>query len=102
MTDPLIDPLIEQLERLSADYPIPDPAWDYADIWKQAVTLQRAANALVELLQQTEDATPESDRLVQFYLNTIRNNVNAAFGDSHTSYLLDQDQGGVYRVDRDR
>jgi hypothetical protein len=60
---PAIDDMTEQMqELLNADYPIPDPTWDYAAIWKQVVMMQRAANALAELLQQTENATPESDR----------------------------------------
>lgn len=96
------DPLIEQLGLLNADYPIPDPAWDYAGIWKQVMMLQRCSHALAELLAQTETASPESDRLVQLYLMAIRDNVNAALGDTHSPYLLDRSQGGVYRVERDR
>jgi hypothetical protein len=66
-----LDPLISQLELLSADYPIPDPTWDYAGIWKQVVILQRGSRALMKLLQDTEDATPETDRLVRDYLSAI-------------------------------
>ena len=98
----MTDPLIEQLELLSADYPTPDPDWSYAAIWKQVVILQRCSHALTDLLQQTEDATPESDRLVNLYLTAIRDNVNAALGHNPSPYLLDHNQGGVYRIERDR
>jgi ubiquitin-protein ligase len=95
MTDNLFEPIPEPaiynmteecLHLLSADYPIPDPAWDYADIWKQVVTMQRSTTALAELLQQTENATPESDRLVNLYLTAIRDNVNTALGDNATRH----------------
>lgn len=98
----MTDPFIQQLELLSTDYPIPDPAWDYAHIWKQVVMLQRCSHALIELLAQSENATSESDRLVDLYLTAIRDNANAALGDRASSYLLDHSQGGVYRVDSDR
>jgi hypothetical protein len=87
MTDNLFEPIPEPViydltgemnELLNADYPIPDPAWDYAAIWKQVVSLQRNANALAELLQQTEAATPESDRLVRQYLSAIAENATQA------------------------
>jgi hypothetical protein len=73
-----LDPLLDQLELLSADYPIPDPTWDYAGIWKQVVTLQRCSHALAELLEQTEEATPETDRLVRDYLSAIATNAAQA------------------------
>ncbi|MDX2242282.1 MAG: hypothetical protein NW224_16480 [Leptolyngbyaceae cyanobacterium bins.302] len=98
----MTDPMIQKLELLSADYPIPDPTWDYADIWKQVVILQRCANALTELLAQTEEASPESDRLVRLYLSTMRDTVNHVLADNPSPYLLDHSQGGVYRVNRDR
>ena len=98
----MTDPLIEQLELLSADYPTPDPDWSYATIWKQVVILQRCSHALADLLHQTEDATPESDRLVKLYLTAIRDNVNAALGHKPSPYLLDHVQDGVYRIDRDQ
>lgn len=91
----------QQSEMMNADCPMPDPAWDYARIWKQVMQMQRCTNALVELLQQTENASPESERLVQLYLNVIRDNVNAALGSDRPSYLLDHSQSGIYRVDRD-
>jgi len=98
----MIASLIEQLELLSADYPIPDPSWSYAAIWKQVVILQRCSHALADLLQQTEDATPESDRLVNLYLTAIRDNANAVLRHKPSPYLIDHNHGGVYRIERDR
>jgi hypothetical protein len=101
---PAIHDLTKEMnELLNADYPIPDPTWDYAGIWKSVVTMQRSVNALAELLQQTEDATPESDHLVKLYLQSIAENVNQALGVGSQTYLLDHNQeGGIYRVDGDR
>lgn len=66
------DDLAEQYEGvLNADYPIPDPAWDYAHIWPNAIALQRQTQQLVAYLENQETASAESDQAVRDKLKAI-------------------------------
>lgn len=65
-------------QLINADYPIPDPAWCYAQIWTHS---QEAAAQLQQLLQymgQLEDATPEADAEIKDKLDSIGQRLNTA------------------------
>lgn len=68
---------ISQAQRMtdalmSANYPVPDPAWDYAGVWPRIWRLEQQARTLRELLQGTEEANAEADRQVKDLLTGIR------------------------------
>jgi hypothetical protein len=54
------------------NYPIPDPAWDYAAVWTSIMELQQTLTALAEHLQQQEAASPETDKFIAGELFKIR------------------------------
>lgn len=70
-------------ELMNADYPIPDPAWDYAAIWQDVWQLQQEASRLIREMQETEAATPESDAQIRERLKAIAAHAN------HILSLLD-------------
>lgn len=87
MTDNLFDPIpepavynmTEQMQQLlKSDYPVPDPTWDYAALWHHVMHLQRDIGALVQLLDQQENASPEADQLIRKYLDQICDRTIAA------------------------
>jgi hypothetical protein len=114
MTDNLFEPIpepaiydmTEQMQQLlNPDYPVPDPAWDYATLWQHVMRLQQDINALVQLLSQQEHASPEADQLIRNYLNQIGDRMIAAHhllpASNQTatgSYILDGGDRGKYRV----
>ena len=66
------DDLAKQYEAiLNADYPIPDPASDYAHIWPNAIALQRQAQKLIAHLDNQKTASAESDQDVRDKLKAI-------------------------------
>ncbi|MBD2666692.1 hypothetical protein [Richelia sinica] len=68
----------ELSELINADYPLPDPRWDYSQIWTHS---QEAAAQLQELLTYMatiEDATPETDRKIKSQLDSIGQRLNTA------------------------
>lgn len=53
---------------INADYPIPDPEWDYEPLWHALHGLNPRPQDLIDHLAQLEEATPESDRYVRIAL----------------------------------
>lgn len=51
---------------------LPDPAWDYAQIWDYLRQIQIKLSALRAELANLEDAAAESDRIVQQGLQEIQ------------------------------
>lgn len=51
---------------------LPDPAWDYAQIWDYLRQIQIKLSALRAELANLEDASAESDRIVQQGLQEIQ------------------------------
>lgn len=47
------------------DYPLPDPSWDYAEIWKHAYEAKAEIEKLIKFMTTIEDASPESDKEVR-------------------------------------
>ena len=49
------------------DYPLPDPEWDYAEVWRHAQDAKSEIENLIKYLASIEDATPESDKKIRAY-----------------------------------
>jgi hypothetical protein len=106
--EPVIYNMTEQMQQLlNADYPIPDPAWDYAELWHHVMHLQRDISALVQLLTQQENASPEADQLIRKYLDQIGDSAIAAqhlppvSNQTATgSYILDGGDRGTYLINK--
>lgn len=106
MTDDSFDSISELAsddELLNANYAIPDPVWDYADLWHHVMHLQQILETLVQLLAQQEEATPAVDQLIRSYLDQICDSAIVALHDLPTpaassSHLLDAHEQGNYRV----
>lgn len=57
----------------------PDPAWDYAEIWKMLISMDSYLEDTIEQTAGKEEATPEYDRELEDRLkNTI----------AHAAYIL--------------
>jgi hypothetical protein len=73
--DPEVNPEIERL--MNADYPIPDPAWDYDTVWLHTMKLQRSIALLSLFLQAQENATPEADERIRLAAITMQESLGA-------------------------
>jgi hypothetical protein len=58
---------------IDSQYPIPDPAWDYARIWDMLQANKLDLNELLTYLGDIEEATPETDLKIQERLRTLAN-----------------------------
>lgn len=71
--------IIMEIENLyNANYPIPDPSWDYAQVWTHS---QQAAAELQELLAYMgglENASPEANAKIKTLLGSIGQKLNSA------------------------
>jgi hypothetical protein len=67
-------------DLLNADYPIPDPAWDYSQIWHHAQAAAAELRSLFSYMATVEDATPETDQQVKSQLDSIGQRLNLARG----------------------
>jgi hypothetical protein len=73
ISQPSIHNLTPQMqELLNAEYPISDPSWDYSQVWQNVMMMRDSITRLIDLLEQTENATPETDRQVRGYLLHIQ------------------------------
>lgn len=59
-----------RLEDIDAHQP--DPAWDYAQIWDYLKQMQAKLTALRTEIAKLEDASAESDAMVQQHLKEIQ------------------------------
>lgn len=53
--------ILQELQMQNLNYPIPDPAWDYASIYDQLYRSKFDIERLISEISQVEDATGESD-----------------------------------------
>jgi hypothetical protein len=65
-------------DLLNADYPIPDPAWDYSQIWHHAQAAATDLRSLLAYMAEIEDATPDTDAQIKSQLDTIGQRLNTA------------------------
>ena len=56
---------------MDIDYPLSDPAWDYAAEYQAAIALQREALTLIATLSEREERSPETGQAVREHLNQI-------------------------------
>ncbi|MCG6135183.1 MAG: hypothetical protein MET45_11030 [Nostoc sp. LLA-1] len=69
----------EELNNLlNADYPIPDPAWDYAQIWQYTQEAAAQLQKLLAYMAEIEDATPETDQEIKSQLDSVGQRLNTA------------------------
>jgi hypothetical protein len=65
-------------DLMNADYAIPDPLWDYSEIWHQCQQARQQLQKMLGEMQQVENATPESDRQIKEALDAIGQGLNQA------------------------
>ncbi|QIR41703.1 hypothetical protein HCG51_33895 (plasmid) [Tolypothrix sp. PCC 7910] len=65
-------------DLLNADYPIPDPAWDYAQIWQHTQQAAAQLQKLLAYMAEIENATPETDVEIKLQFDTIGQSLNTA------------------------
>lgn len=65
-------------DLINADYAIPDPLWDYSDIWHQCQQARQELQKLLAQMQRVENATPESDLRIKQALDAIGQRLNSA------------------------
>jgi hypothetical protein len=69
---------MDETDLMNADYPIPDPAWDYSGIWHHAQEARQKLEKLLKYMADIEEATPESDRLLREQLESILTQIEGA------------------------
>lgn len=65
-------------DLLNADYPIPDPSWDYSEIWHRTQSAAKELNTLLKYIAKLENATPEADTEIKSRLDSIGQQLNSA------------------------
>lgn len=65
-------------DLIDADYAIPDPLWDYSEIWHQCQQARQELQQMLASMQEVENATPESDRKIKDALDAIGQKLNQA------------------------
>jgi hypothetical protein len=65
-------------DLLNADYPIPDPAWDYSQIWHHSQAAAVDLRSLLAYMAEIENATPETDAEIKSQLDSIGQRLNTA------------------------
>jgi len=67
-------------ELMNADYPIPDPAWDYSEVWHHAQATAAQLQSLLTYMAEIEDATAGIDEQIKSQLDSIGQRLNSARG----------------------
>jgi hypothetical protein len=60
--------------------PLPDPSWDYTQVYYRAVSIRREVEALFNTLE-VDDGTPEVDQAIRDRLRQVSAQINAAMGE---------------------
>lgn len=60
--------------------PLPDPSWDYAQIYYRTVSIRREVEALLSTLE-VDDGTPETDQAIRDHLRQMSAQINVAMGE---------------------
>jgi len=71
---------MDELNLADLDYPLPDPTWDYAEVYWQAIALHREATAMIAAMSEQEQASPEADQAVRDSWREISRRVNEMMG----------------------
>lgn len=62
------------------DYPLPDPTWDYAEVYWQAISLHREATAMIAAMSEQERSSLKADQAIRESLQEISRRVNEMMG----------------------
>jgi cytochrome c556 len=65
-------------DLIKADYAIPDPLWNYSEIWHQCQQARQELQKMLAEMQQVENATPEFDCQLKEALDAIGQKLNSA------------------------
>ena len=65
-------------DLINADYYIPDPDWDYSEIWHECQQARQGLEWILAVMQQVDSATVESGRQIKEALDAIRQRLNTA------------------------
>ena len=76
--------IITQMLTAITNYPTPDPAWDYTEIFHRCHSVKQAVEKLINYMGTIESATPESDRIIKQTIDSIGQHLNT------TRRLLDE------------
>lgn len=63
-------------ELLNANYPIPDPAWDYNRIYHECQKAKQALEDLILYMSEFENASAESDIEIKVRLDAVGQQLN--------------------------
>lgn len=63
---------------MTNNHPTPDPAWDYAQLWKQTEQFGTQLLDLNAYLVTVENTTPETDRKVRELLENFKASIEGA------------------------
>lgn len=59
------------------DYPLPDPAWDYAQLWADTWELKYRVEETIQYMGEIENATPESTNTLKAKLAHLKERIEA-------------------------
>jgi hypothetical protein len=65
---------------MNVDYPIPDPAWDYSQVWHHTQAAAAQLRSLLAYMAEIEDATAATDEQIKSQLDSIGERLNSARG----------------------
>lgn len=65
------------------DYPLPDPAWDYAQAWADAWELKRQIEEIIKFMGDIEEASPESSNVLKAKFAHLKERIEAIEGKFH-------------------
>jgi hypothetical protein len=65
-------------DLMNANYPIPDPSWDYAQIWYHSQQANTELQKLLQFMGTLENASPQSDAEIKLLLDSIGQRLNSA------------------------
>lgn len=63
-------------EIMNADYPLPDPAWDYFEIYVDSQRSLVELQQLIQFMSTLENASPEADERIKGALDVIGQKLN--------------------------
>jgi hypothetical protein len=71
---------MDELNLAELDYPVPDPTWDYCEVYWQAIARHREATAMIAAMSAQERSSPEADQAIRDSLREISWRVNEMMG----------------------
>lgn len=63
---------------MNADYPLPDPSWDYYEIYVDCQESAQQLQKLIRFMSQAENGTLDTDKQIKELLDAIGQRLNQA------------------------